>query len=180
MTLRIPTSWAKIAASSVMSEQARPPAPPPPSPIPAEPPRKRRRRKAKQESFVVPLEARNPHLFENCDWIIDGPYRRVPPYFYVPSETVDVLTIRRTTRGLKNVGIIFQYSKSSVPNFATGNQNTIALQSQRDQSLSTAKSFQRTTSSKTGTVFPTQSIVMNLPFPHDPSKSFTMTRTLVS
>lgn len=85
MTLRIRAPWSKIIVSSVMSEQVRLPTPPPPSPSLAEPPRKRRRRKAKQDSFVVPLEARNPGLFEKCDWIIDGPYRRVPPYFYVDS-----------------------------------------------------------------------------------------------
>ena len=49
-------------------------------------PRKRRRKGASNNraGFVIP-EERNKEVFEKCDWIIDGPYRRVPPYFYVHS-----------------------------------------------------------------------------------------------
>ena len=49
-----------------------------------EPPRKRRRRAGNKTGFVKP-ENRNADLFTKADWTIDGPYRRVPPYFYVPS-----------------------------------------------------------------------------------------------
>ena len=49
-------------------------------------PRKRRRKGASNNraGFVIP-EERNKEVFEKCDWIIDGPYRRVPPYYYVHS-----------------------------------------------------------------------------------------------
>jgi hypothetical protein len=47
-----------------------------------EPPRKKRRRAANKTQFVKP-ENRNADLFKKEDWIIDGPYRRVNPYYYV-------------------------------------------------------------------------------------------------
>ena len=49
------------------------------------PPRKRRRKAGNKSGFVKP-ENRNADLFEKGDWIIDGPYRRVPPYYYVRIE----------------------------------------------------------------------------------------------
>jgi len=49
---------------------------------PEEPPRKRRRKTANKTGFVKP-ENRNAALFKKGDWVIDGPYRRVPPYYYV-------------------------------------------------------------------------------------------------
>jgi hypothetical protein len=55
-------------------------------PIPAvseEPPRKKRRRATGNKTHFVKPENRNADLFKKEDWIIDGPYRRVNPYFYV-------------------------------------------------------------------------------------------------
>lgn len=66
-----------------------PPQPPrrevtPPEQHPQEPPRKRRRQAKNKQGFEKP-ENRNADLFTKADWTIDGPYRRVPPYFYVLS-----------------------------------------------------------------------------------------------
>ena len=127
MSLRVVRSSCAKVITSFMDIQARLPTPLPPSPQPAEPPRKRRRRKAKQDGFVVPLEERNPGLFESCDWVIDGPYRRVPPYFYVSITASALLTIRHITHGPRNVGSTFRFMKSSPPNFETDSRNTIVL-----------------------------------------------------
>jgi len=126
MSLRVRSRCTKVIIS-LMDIQPRLPTPPPPSRKPAEPPRKRRRRKAKQDGFVVPLEERNPGLFESCNWAIDGPYRRVPPYFYVSKTASTLLTIRHITHGPKNVGLMSRYMKSSPPNFETDSQSIIAL-----------------------------------------------------
>jgi hypothetical protein len=50
---------------------------------PTAPPRKRRRRAAKNKVGYTKPENANAALFTKGDWIIDGPYRRVPPYYYV-------------------------------------------------------------------------------------------------
>ena len=55
------------------------------SPSPEERNTHKRRRKGASNNragFVIP-EERNKEVLEKCDWIIDGPYRRVPPYYYV-------------------------------------------------------------------------------------------------
>ena len=51
---------------------------------PSEPPRKRRRKVATntRAGFKIP-ENTEASLFRKTDWIIDGIYRRVPPYYYV-------------------------------------------------------------------------------------------------
>jgi hypothetical protein len=61
-------------------------APPSTVPIPfisEEPPRKKRRRATGNKTQFSKPENRNADLFTKEDWIIDGPYRRVNPYFYV-------------------------------------------------------------------------------------------------
>jgi len=177
MSLRVRSSGAKVI-TSIMDVQARLRTPPPPSPKPSEPPRKRRRRKTKQDGFVVPLEQRNPGLFESCDWVIDGPYRRVPPYFYVSIKALVLLTTRHIIHGPKNVGSMSRSLKSSNPSFETVNQSTIALPLQEVQSRSIASLFPNPTSFETETVFHIRFIVTNRRFPLDPSKLSTMTRTL--
>src|SRR2546423_3317298 len=54
----------------------------PPEQQSQEPPRKRRRKAGNKQGFEKP-ENRNVELFAKADWIVDGPYRRVPPYFFV-------------------------------------------------------------------------------------------------
>lgn len=69
---------------------------------PQEPPRKRRRKAGNKQGFVKP-ENRNADLFTKADWTIDGPYRRVPPYFFVFSLhklvilTIDILDLGEGT-----------------------------------------------------------------------------------
>jgi len=48
-----------------------------------EPPRKRRRKAAANKAGFSKPENRNAELFTKADWVLDGPYRRVSPYFYV-------------------------------------------------------------------------------------------------
>jgi hypothetical protein len=84
MSLQPRTSiWNRImSAVNVIASQLTS-VPRPSSPAPEEPPRKRRRGAGKQKTGYVMPENRNQHVFEKCDWIIDGQYRRVPPYYYV-------------------------------------------------------------------------------------------------
>ena len=77
-----------------------------PSPPPAakERPRKRRRGAAcsNKVRFEVP-EDRNAEVFEKCEYFIDGPYRRAPPYYYVPPALFKV-NRRHIIPGLNFVG----------------------------------------------------------------------------
>src|SRR5271167_1784963 len=84
----------------------------PPSPAPEEPPRKRRRGAGK--GYIKP-ENRNQEVFEKCDWVIDGPYRRVPPYYYV-LYLLSIAYIRRIIPGRSFVGMMFLFSKSFAAN----------------------------------------------------------------
>ena len=84
----------------------RSPSPPPALPqspvADAEPPRKRRRKglAINQAGYMKP-ENRNADLFTKADYVIEGPYRRVPPYYYVLhlllfTLTLDVLYMGQT------------------------------------------------------------------------------------
>ena len=106
--------------------------------MPEERPRKRRRKTANKTGFVKP-ENRNAALFQKGDWIIDGPYRRVPPYYYVFISRFWSLC-RHITHGLKSGGIIRAFSKYSALNSVTDNLITTAPQLPVAQSPSTAKS----------------------------------------
>jgi len=59
-------------------------------------PRKRRRKTANKTGFSKPENA-NAALFQKGDWIFDGPYRRVPPYYYALSPNgradIDILHV---------------------------------------------------------------------------------------
>lgn len=103
----------------------------PSSPALEELPRKRRRGAGK--GYVMP-ENRNQEVFEKCDWVIDGPYRRVPPYYYV-LYLLSVADIRRIILGLSFVGMRFLFSKSFAVNSAIDSLNTIELQLLVDQSM---------------------------------------------
>lgn len=104
----------------------------PSSPIPEEPPRKRRRGSGKPKNGFVMPENRNQHVFEKCDWIIDGPYRRVPPYYYV-QYVIFKANNRHIIPGLNFDGVMFLFSKSFVRNSAIDNQNIIEQQLLEDQ-----------------------------------------------
>jgi hypothetical protein len=79
-------------------------------------------------------ENRNQEVFEKCDWVIDGPYRRVPPYYYV-LYLLSVADIRRIIPGLSFVGMMYLFSRSFVANSAIDNLNTIEPQLLEDQSV---------------------------------------------
>ena len=75
----------------VSSPPKRPSSPPPPaSTAVLEAPGRKRRRKAEMNrvGFSIPAD----QDFDTVDWLFDGPYRRVPPYFYVSPQSCSSLT----------------------------------------------------------------------------------------
>src|SRR5271170_461339 len=125
MSLRLPPQtslWNRIkkVVNVVMSGIIRPTSPPS-----EEPPRKRRRKaQPNKAGYKMPsLEERNAHIFREANYIIDGPYRRVPPFFYVHSILFCALIDRLIILGRKNGGIMFLFLKFSATNFGIDNLN---------------------------------------------------------
>lgn len=88
--------------SSVNNLISTSPSPRAPSPPPEDAPRKKRRRAAGKSTFIKP-ENSNQQLFEKGDWYFDGPYRRVPPYFFVHDHVYE-FDGRHIIRGRRSAG----------------------------------------------------------------------------